>query len=268
MRWTIAAIVLACAVNVLAAIRSDTVAYEAGGVTMQGTLVYDDAATESKPGVVVFPEIWGANDYAKSRARMLAESGYVAFVADMYGGGKTIEEPKEAFAIADVMYAQPKVIIDRANAAVTTLRISGKADPERIAAIGYCMGGGIALNIAFGGADLKTVVAFHASLVKRVPEMGQIKASILVLNGAADKLVTADETRDFINLMQAANAKWELVLLPNAMHSYTNPNSDKYKALGTVGYNASADKRSWQLMLTQLDGALDYKRTAAGSTAP
>jgi dienelactone hydrolase len=268
MRWTIAAIVLACAMNVLAAIRLDTVAYEAGGVSMQGTLVYDDAAAVSRPGVVVFPEIWGANDYAKSRGRMLAESGYVAFVADMYGGGKTIEDPKEAFAIADAMYAQPKVIIDRAIAAVTTLRTSGKADPQRIAAIGYCMGGGIALNVAFTGADLKTVVAFHANLVKRVTEMGQIKASILVLNGAADKLVSPQETQDFITMMQAANAKWELVLLRNAMHSYTNPNSDKYKALGTVGYDASADKRSWQLMLTQLDDAMGYKHIAAGSTAP
>jgi len=259
---------LVCAVNVFAAIRSDTIPYEAGGVTMQGTLVYDDAAAASRPGVVVFPEIWGANDYAKSRGRMLAESGYVAFVADMYGGGKTIEEPKEAFAIAEILYAQPKVIIDRAVAAVTTLRTSGKADPSRIAAIGYCMGGGIALNLAFVGADLKTVVAFHASLVKRVPEMGQIKASILVLNGAADKLVSPQETQDFIAMMQAANAKWELVILRNAMHSYTNPNSDTYKALGTVGYNASADKRSWQLMLTQLDEAMDYRHTSAGTATP
>src|SRR5690242_15769425 len=100
MRWFSAVIVLICALQATAAIQMDNVPYEVGGTTMQGTLVYDDATPGVKPGIVVFPEWWGANDYVKGRARMLAEAGYIAFVADMYGDGKSTEDPKEAGSLA------------------------------------------------------------------------------------------------------------------------------------------------------------------------
>lgn len=270
MQWFGAVTVLICTLQAVAAIQMDDAPYEVGDTTFKGTLVYDDASGGIKPGIVVFPEWWGANDYIKGRARMLAEAGYVAFAADMYGDGKVSEDPKEAGSLAQGVIGRPQVMIERARAAVARLRASGKADPGRVAAIGYCMGGSIALNLAYAGDDLKTVVAFHAGPARRVPEMGQIKASILLMNGGADKMVSPQETQDFVAAMEAAKANWELVLFGAAMHAYTNPNADKYKDLGTLGYNAQADKRSWQYMLIHLDQALDYKRNPAQGmgTAP
>lgn len=256
MQWMMVLVVLIWSISAAAAIKMDEVPYEVGGVRMEGTLVYDDAATPGRPGVVVFPEWWGANDYAKGRARMLVEAGYVAFVADMYGGGKTTEDPKEAGSLAQGVYGQPGVMVDRAKAAVAKFRASGKADAKRIAAIGYCMGGSVALNLAYSGEEITAVVAFHAGLAKRVQEMGQIKAKILVLNGGADKMVSPQETQEFAQTMLDAKADWQLVLFGKAMHSFTNPNADKHRNLGTLGYDAEADRRSWQYMMMHLESTI------------
>lgn len=231
-----------------AVIRSEAVAYSAGGVDMAGTLVYDDALPTQPAGVLIFPEWWGANEYPKMRARMLAELGYAAFVADMYGGGKTTADPKEAGSLAGGVYGKPEVMVERAKAALDAFRKSGKADEQRLAAIGYCMGGSVALHLARAGGDLRGVVAFHAGLANRLNNPDVIKAKILVCNGAADKMVSDDEMAKFKQEMADAKADWELILYGNALHAFTNPNADNYKAIGSLGYNAEADKRSWENM--------------------
>jgi dienelactone hydrolase len=237
-----------CPVLLLAAIRTEPASYSAGGVEMTGTLVYDDALAAKPAGVLVFPEWWGANDYPKGRARMLAELGYAAFVADMYGGGKSTTDAKEAGTLAGGVYSKPEVMVERAKAALEAFKKTGKVDEGRIAAIGYCMGGTVALHLARAGGDIRGVVAFHAGLANRLNTPNEIKAKILVCNGAADKLVSDEETAKFKQEMADAKADWELILYGNAMHAFTNPNADNYKALGSLGYNAEADKRSWENM--------------------
>lgn len=253
--WLFVAAVLAAS-GAMAAIKTDAVRYESGGVMMVGTIVYDDAKVDKPTWIVVFPEWWGANDYAKSRARMLVDLGYVAFVADMYGEGKTTEDPKDAAALAGGVYGKPDVMVARARAAYQTLQSSGKCDPQRIAAIGYCMGGSVALHLARSGENLLAVVAFHAGLANRLEKDQPIRARILVMNGADDKMVSPEETQKFEDEMRQAKADWSLVLFGNAMHAYTNPNADKYRAIGSLGYNQAADKRSWKMMRMWLEDAM------------
>jgi dienelactone hydrolase len=232
----------------LGAIKTDEVRYEFGGATLAGAVVYDDAKAVKPAGIVVFPEWWGANDYARRRAHMLAELGYVAFVADMYGEGKTTTDPKEAGTLAKGVYGKPEIMVGRAKAAVQALKASNKCDGQQIAAIGYCMGGSVALNLARSGEDLKAVVAFHAGLANQIGKTGPITPKILVMNGADDKMVSPEETAKFEEEMRQDKADWVLVLFGNAMHAYTNPNADKYRDIGTLGYNETADKRSWMIM--------------------
>lgn len=232
------------------AIQTRSVSYEAGGVKSQGVLAWDDALAGKRPTVVIFPEWWGLTEYPKTRARQLAELGYLAFVADLYGQGKTTDDPKEAGKLSSALYAAPGQMRQRAEGALAAALAQPQADASRVAAIGYCMGGTVALHLARSGADLKAVVAFHAGLANRDPSLsGPIGAKVLVLNGADDKFESPQEYTDFENEMRKANADWLLVLYGGAMHSYTNPDADRHKALGTIGYNEKADKRSWQHML-------------------
>jgi dienelactone hydrolase len=258
MEYLIFGVVCLFAIAAFAEIRAEPVRYEANGTSLVGSITYDDALGAKPAGVVIFPEWWGANDYPKSRAKMLAQLGYVALVADMYGDGKTTADPKEAGALAQQIYGKPDVMVARAKAAVQQLKMSGRCDPQRVAAIGYCMGGSIALNLARTGEDLQAIVGFHCGLASRVPagEPGTIKAKILVMNGADDKMVSPEETQKFEDEMRTAQADWELVLFGNAVHAYSNPAADKYKDIGSLGYSPTADRRSWELMRLMLTEAL------------
>lgn len=232
------------------AIQTKTVEYDAGGVRCAGYFAYDDSLPGKRPTVLIFPEWWGVTDYPKSRARQLAELGYAAFVADVYGEGRIAGDPKEAGKLSAELYGKPAQMRQRAEGALAAAMTEPQADVARVAAIGYCMGGTVALHLARSGADIKAAVAFHAGVANRDPSLaGPIRAKVLVLNGADDKFETPQEYADFKNEMRRVNADWMLVLYGGAMHSYTNPESDRYKELGTIGYNERADKRSWQHML-------------------
>lgn len=231
-----------------AEIRMDPASYEVGGVTLKSVLVYDTDQVGQRPGIVVFPEWWGLNDYPKSRARMLAGLGYVALVADVYGQGVNTDDPKKAGELAGAVYKDPAAMVARAQAALAALRNSGKADPAHLGAIGYCFGGSIALHLARSGADLNAVVAFHAGLANHLPPSTvAIKPAILVCNGAEDKMVGKDEYSQFMDEMRARKAVWQLTLYSDALHAFTNPLADRHKELG-IGYNQRADKRSWEDM--------------------
>lgn len=250
MRYLWLALVGLLSANAMAVVRTDTVKYEFGGVGLVGAVVYDDALAGKPGGVVVFPEWWGANDYARRRAEMLASQGYVAFVADMYGEGKTTDDAAEAGKWAAAVYGDPKALVGRAAAAVEALKGTGRCDPNRIAAIGYCMGGSVALNLARSGADLKAVVAFHAGLANKVGR-SEIKAKIAVFNGADDAAVGPEETAKFEQEMREAKADWYLTLFGNSVHAFTNPASDQ-RRMPNIAYNEAADRRSWEMMRAML----------------
>lgn len=231
-----------------------TVEYTHDGVRLVGYLAYDDAVEGKRPGVLVVHEWWGLNDYVKRRTRELAEAGYVAFAADIFGDGKAVTTPAEAQQLAGPFYAgDPSLLRDRAGAALDVLRRQEHTDPERLAAVGYCFGGTAVLELARSGADIDLAVCFHGGLDTRAPaEQGAIKARILVLNGAADPMIPYEQRQAFMKEMHDAGADWTLVEYGGAMHAFTNPDADK-AGLPGVAYNRKADERSRAEMLRALE---------------
>ena len=244
------ALVLGMAVVALAEpkILGKSVDYSAQGVVMKGYLAYDENITVKRPGVLVVHEWWGLNDYARKRARMLAELGYTALAVDMYGEGKQAMHPDDAKAFSSELMKNSDSAKARFMAALEFLKQQDSVDPTRIAAIGYCMGGGIVLNMARQGVDLRGVASFHGSLTAVKPaQPGGVKAKILVLHGGADKFITPEQIEAFKEEMKSAGADFQFISYPGATHSFTNPDADE---LGKrfnmpIAYNADADKKSW-----------------------
>jgi len=229
-------------------IEGKTVTYSADGVAMKGYLAYDRNVAGSRPGVIVVHEWWGLNDYARKRARMLAALGYTALAVDMYGGGKQATHPDDAGKFASGLMKNFDTAKARFTAGLDYLKKQKTVDSERIAAIGYCFGGGIVLNMARQGVDLKGVASFHGNLAAVKPARpGAIKARILVLDGADDQFTTPDQIEAFKQEMKNAGADYQFISYPGAKHSFTNPEADaiagKYKI--PLGYNARADRESW-----------------------
>jgi len=234
-----------------ATIRSTPVTYSSGDTTMQGYIAYDSSIKGKRPGILVVHEWWGHNEYARERARMLAALGYTALAVDMYGDGKQAQHPKEAGAFAGEVMKNMDSAKARFEAALETLKKHETVDPDRIAAIGYCFGGGVVLQMAREGVDLDGVVSFHGSLATSHPaEPGKFKGKILVAHGAEDKFTTPEQIKAFKVEMDAANIPYRFIVYPGAMHSFTNPAADGYaKKFGIpVGYNEAADKKSWSDM--------------------
>ena len=185
-------LMFAAVVSAAPRIKGEPVDYKAGGVTMKGYLAYDENIKGKRPGVLVVHEWWGQNEYARKRARMLAELGYTALAVDMYGEGKQATHPDDAAKFSSETMKNFDTAKARFEAAMAFLKKQRTVDPERIAAVGYCFGGGVVLNMARQGEDLKAVASFHGSLaaVKRATA-GKVKAKIRVYNGEDDKFTSA-----------------------------------------------------------------------------
>jgi dienelactone hydrolase len=228
-----------------------TVEYTVAGVPMRSYLAYDESKKEKRPGVLVVPEWWGLNDYAKRRARMIAELGYAALAVDMYGDGKVVTEPQEAAGLSGDIGKSPETGRARFIAAMEFLKREPTVDPARIAAIGYCFGGTVVLNMAAQGVDLAGVVSFHGGLGGvKTGQPGPVRAKVLVLHGADDKMVTQEQIDNFNKGMKTAGAQVTLISYPGALHSFTNPEATELgkKFNMPIAYNADADKKSWEEM--------------------
>jgi dienelactone hydrolase len=237
--------------NAHSAIIGEPVMYKSGDVTMQGYLSYDDSIVGKRPGILVVHEWWGLNEYARERARMFAELGYTALAVDMYGDGKQADHPDEAGKFAAAVRQNLPAATERFIAAMQVLKKNPTVDPEHIAAVGYCFGGGVVLEMARQGLDLDAVVSFHGSLTTDHPAApGVVKARILICNGADDKMTTQADIEAFKREMAAAGVDYEFITYPGAKHSFTNPGADIYaeKFNIPVGYNREADKKSWEDM--------------------
>jgi dienelactone hydrolase len=247
--------VLFSAGQVSAKVVGKTVEYSSQGVMMKGYLVYDDAVKGKRPGVLVVHEWWGLNDYARKRADMLAHLGYIALAVDMYGEGKTANHPDDAGKFSsDVMKNFP-VAKARFQAAEEYLKKQPAVDPTRIAAIGYCFGGGVVLNMAAQGAGLKGVASFHGSLsLIQPPKLGEVKAKIIVFHGGSDKFATPEQIEKFKGELRAAGANFKFIVYPDAVHSFTNPGATEIgkKFNLPLAYNEKADKESWAELQTFL----------------
>lgn len=231
-----------------AKIVTKAVEYQHGDVTLEGYLAYDDEIKGVRPGVLVVHEWTGLNDYTKMRTEELAKLGYVAFALDMYGKGVRPGNREEAAAQAGIYRADRALMRARAAAGLEVLAQNPMVDRNKIAAIGYCFGGGTVLELARSGADIAGMVSFHGNLDTPNPEDAKdIKARILVLHGASDPHVQQEQVQAFQAEMQNAGVDWYLVQYGHAVHSFTNPDAGDDASRGAA-YNAKADRRSWRAM--------------------
>ncbi|HEX5359544.1 MAG TPA: dienelactone hydrolase family protein, partial [Fluviicoccus sp.] len=224
------------------------VTYNGGGVSMKGYIVYDDQFKGKRPAVLVVHEWWGLNDYARSRADQLAKAGYVAMAVDMYGDGKSANHPDNAMAFMQEATKDTEQTTARFRAAEKLLKANKHSNGKKLAAIGYCFGGAVVLNMARQGEPLKGVASFHGALGAWKPaEPGKVTPKVLVMTGADDNMVPAEAVAKFDEEMKAAKADYRIISYPGAKHSFTNPGADDIaKKFGMpIAYNAEADKASW-----------------------
>lgn len=228
-----------------AKIQTQAIPYRDGDTALQGYLVYDDAVTGPRPGVLICHEWWGLTDYIRSRAQQIAQLGYVAFALDMYGHGKVTGHPDQAQTWSSDLYNRA-LVRSRAKLGLDVLANHPLVDRSRLAAMGYCMGGNVALELAYSGADLRGVAAFHSSLPPpSLEHTPPIKAKIFIGHGADDPLLLPERVSKFIEAMRNSGVDWQMISYGRAMHGFTNPAADQYGVHG-VAYNADADRRSWQ----------------------
>lgn len=207
-------------------------------------------------GVLVAPEWWGRNEYTEQRARELAEHGYAALAIDMYGDKKVTTHSDQAYQWMMQTFEDPDTIVDRATAALNTLAAQDEVNAEKLAAIGFCYGGKVVLDLARANAPLKIVTTFHGTLAAKAPaQEGQVQAEILVLHGELDSMVTLDDVASFREEMHAANVEHEVIVFEDAKHGFSNPLADeRAKANGVdLGYNAEAEQKSLAAMYALLE---------------
>jgi dienelactone hydrolase len=243
----LAATIAGGAASLQAAIQTKTIEYKQGDTTLEGVLVWDDAVNGPRPGVLVVHQWLGLTNYEKHRAEMLAQLGYVAFCADIYGQGVRPRNVQDAGAEATKYKTDRALLRARANAGLEQLKKSELVDPKRIAAIGYCFGGTTVIELARSGAELSGVVSFHGGLDSPTPADGRnIKCPILVCHGADDPFEKPEDLAAFESEMRDAKVDWRLIKYGGAVHSFTQ-NDPGFSNPG-ARYNERADQRSWQDM--------------------
>jgi dienelactone hydrolase len=235
--------------------RIEDVEYAVGGSRMVGHLVIDEEQSGPRPGVLVCHEGPGLDEHAKDRAERLARLGYAAFALDYHGDGKPLVRD-EVMGRLGALMGDPDKIQQLGRAGLAILLAQPEVDPARVAAIGYCFGGTMALELARGGADLAVVVGFHSGLsTQRPARAGVVKAQILVCIGSDDPLVPLEQRTAFEQEMRDAEVGWRMNIYGGAVHSFTNPNADLAGIPG-VAYNQLTDERSWRAMLDFFDERL------------
>jgi dienelactone hydrolase len=226
--------------------------YEGGGLQLIGHLAYDDTVEGTRPAVLVCHEGPGLDEHAKWRAEQLAALGYIAFALDYHGGGVALPMD-EVMARLGPMFADPTITRTLGRAGLDVLLAQPQTDGSRVAAIGYCFGGTMALELARGGADLKAVVGFHSGLATARPEDAKnIVGSVLVCIGADDPLVPPEQRAAFEEEMRAADVDWRMNVYGNAQHSFTNKRAREVSMPG-IAYHEPTDARSWRAMLDFFD---------------
>lgn len=240
-------------------IRTETVNYTDNETEFVGYLAYDGDIDGERPGVLVVHEWWGLDGHARDRAEALAKAGYTALALDMYGGGEVAEHPDEAGAMAGEVRGHLDRMQRRFTAGEAFLRGHDTVDSEHVAAIGYCFGGGVVLEMARQGADLDAVASFHGTLgTQDRARPGGVEAAILVLHGEEDQLVPEEDVDAFRKEMAASGTDFRLVTYPDAGHGFTNPQADRHAEAFDlpIGYNEEAAEASWEELLDFLDAEL------------
>jgi dienelactone hydrolase len=224
----------------------ETLTYQADGLAMRSQLFFEPGSGR-RAGVLVFPEAFGLGEHAISRAKRLAEQGYVALACDLHGDGRIVDDLQEAVGLLQPLLAEPARTRARASGALKALTGRSEVDPARVASIGYCFGGTMSLELARSGANLKAVVGFHSGLGTNAPQTDAkaIKARVLVCIGADDPMIPPEQRGAFETEMRSAGVDWQIHLYGNTVHSFTNPEAAKRNMPDAIRYSAEADERSW-----------------------
>jgi len=238
-------------------VRTQDIRYSHGTLGSLGYLAFDETARDRRPGVLVFHEGLGLGEHIMGKARAVADLGYVVLAADMFGNRREVSKLQEMGKILGDLRDDLPTLRARARAALATLRSVPQVDATRIAAIGFCFGGSVVLELARDGADLKAVISLHGVLSTKAPaEVDAVKASVLVCTGAEDPLAPPDQVAAFQNEMRNARVRdWQLISYGNTFHAFTNPIAGPSTMPGTL-YSEQADRRSWAAVRNFLDEAL------------
>ncbi|MXP28414.1 prolyl oligopeptidase family serine peptidase [Porphyrobacter algicida] len=227
----------------------ETVAYRDGDTALTGLLARPEGSP--KAVIVVYPTIMNSTPAVEAKAKSLADAGYLAMIADFYGSNP--EDMAASQALAAPLRADAKAMRDRMRPALHALADVAGAIP--MAAIGFCMGGQAALEMAREGADLVLAASFHGLLETHAPaDVGAIKARILVCHGDADPLVPREQVLQFWEEMDRAGANWHFHSYSGVKHGFTNPQAPS--GMPAIGYDASADHQSWAALMSMLDEVL------------
>ncbi|MEJ2142026.1 MAG: dienelactone hydrolase family protein [Gammaproteobacteria bacterium] len=234
--------------SAIAGIKTEEIKYTVDGKEYTGFMAYEKSK-KKHPGILVVHEWWGHDDYARKRAKMLAKLGYTAFAMDAYGTGVHAKHPDDAKKFMNAAFSDQAGLKKKFEKALSILKNHKTVDASKIASIGYCMGGGINMAMARAGVDIDGFIVVHGSLGTQIPaKPGDIKTKILVLNGADDPFVPAEQVAAFEKEMKAAKVDYKLFNYKGAKHSFSVKGADERgKKFGLpLEYNKKADKASWK----------------------
>lgn len=236
-------------------IKGEEVNYTVDTTRLKGYMAYNESKTGKRPGVLIIHEWWGHSDYVRERADMLAGLGYTAMALDMYGEGKQAHHPDDAGKFAKEVMSNIDMAQKRFDAALELLKEQPTVDPDKIAVIGYCFGGSVALTMANMGANIEVVAAFHSGVQLPVMPNKKLKAAVLVCNGADDPFIDQGSVTTFKSGLDSLNADYQYVAYPGVVHSFTSKYADSLgkKFNLPLAYNAEADRKSWQSLQNLLN---------------
>ena len=232
--------------------RAESLEYKDGDVTLKGFVALDDQSDHKRPGILVMPEAFGLGKQAKDRALRLASLGYAALAGDPYGNGLEVSDLQDAITHAGAIREDNTKFRQRIRAGLDALMALPQVDTDRLAVMGYCMGGTCSLEMARDGAPLRGVVSFHGALETQSPAgPGTVQAKVLVCHGADDPFVPVEHVNAFEEEMTKAGVDWQVISYGGTVHSFTNPEADG--SIEGICYNKQADERSWQAMRAFFD---------------
>jgi dienelactone hydrolase len=228
------------------------ITYDAGGTTLIGRLALP-AGEGPRPAVLIAHEGNGLDDFQKERAERYAELGYIAFALDYHGGGRPLEERGAINARLTLLSDNSELAREVATAGLDVLLAQPRTDASRVAAVGYCFGGALVLELARTGADLKAIVGFHPGLApKPHRDSANIVGKVLMCVGADDPIIPVEHRLAFETEMRDAGVDWRMNLYGGAKHSFTNPHAGRFGLPG-IEYHQPSDERSWRAMRDLLD---------------
>lgn len=247
MKSILAALIFLPAIS-WAALVEKTVEYKSGKDVLEGFLVYDDAVKGVRPAAVVVHDWMGVGEFVKQQARDLAAQGYIVLAADVYGKGVRASNSQEAGQLAGKFKSDRKLFRARLKAAYDYLAKQKETDKNKVIAYGFCFGGTAALEMARSGLPLKGAISFHGGLDSPTPrDAKNIKAKLLVLHGAIDPFVSAEELAGFYKEMNDAKVDYQLISYSGAVHSFTNPAAGNDISKGAA-YDEKVARRSFEAM--------------------